>query len=72
MSTETPNPPAIFRIEEETGFKPNQLVVHKIARTRGRVQGYFKEGDKKFLVVKIPDILQHTTDTIDKWEGVSD
>ena len=35
----------LHRIEEETGFKPNQLVVNKITKMRGRVKGYLKEGN---------------------------
>lgn len=62
----------LHRIEEETGFKPHQLVVHKISRLRGRTKGYFKEGDKTFLVVQVPEMKDKVADTPDKWEKIAD
>jgi hypothetical protein len=65
-------PYEIHRVEEETGFKPNQLVVHKITQVRGRVKGYFTENGKRVLVVRSTDMSDVAADVLDKWEKIAD
>ena len=60
------------RIEEETGFKPSQLVEHKLLKVRGRVKGYLKEGNRLILVVQVPDMSDKVSDIPNNWEKISE
>lgn len=62
----------IHRIEEETGFKPNQLVSHTLTKIRGRAKGYFVENGIKHLVVHVQDMSDVVSDKVGKWEKIED
>ncbi|MDR3642079.1 MAG: hypothetical protein P4L74_00430 [Candidatus Doudnabacteria bacterium] len=62
----------LHRVEEETGFKPNQLVIHKVTMHRGRVKGYLKIDNRTLLGVDVSGMSDKVLDTPDKWEKLSD
>jgi hypothetical protein len=62
----------IFRVEEVTGFKPNQLVEHSLSKSRGRVRGFYNDNGKILLAVEISGMTEYVSDIPGKWNKLKD